>query len=637
MWITIMSVPPCTTVFFDVASTLAFVQISANGRHLSQPPRIYPEVAEVLKRLREIKGVRFGFIFYSCGVSEEEVRTHLEAATLGDFGNRLLVVPGRPTPPDTFERAAALARGGDGCEDTRLLFVGTQSADFELARWAGFLPVPHPTLVYAALHEPQPLRYLEIRVPATKDGTDWIQELRAQGVVPLLVTAEPVEGMSTSVYAVGDARTAAALDDLGFRVVRLGAPGDPQRTELYLMPSGNASRFFASGPAALQVLASTHEGTLVAFSSETSIESFEFVDSLDEHIRRLPPSVNFFQDRRTVAERATPLLQAAAADPISPCERAILDQHLKPDFMASIVAKYRVMGKEITGGPFGSRHVRHMGNGQAVESLVADLDEIAPGRITVERHCFPHIGTDLTNVVATLPASDKEMERQGIVVISAHLDSTGGRRFPTYQAAKDPAPGADDDASGMAAVLGAARAFAELALLGRPHREVRFALFNAEEVGMSGSQTYAQAQAAFDIQAAAVFQIDMIGFDRKPPSRFEVHAGVAGSATHNDAAAARSADQAALVAHLRPIITTLEETEIFDGKGDLGATRSDHLKFHAAGYPACWVTQDFFPDENGEDDLNPAYHTGGDTEIMEEYAAQIARLVAAAAWIAATR
>jgi hypothetical protein len=60
---------------------------------------------------------------------------------------------------------------------------------------------------------------------------------------------------------------------------------------------------------------------------------------------------------------------------------------------------------------------------------------------------------------------------------------------PGYQASVDSAPGADDDASGVAGVLSTARALLGLdAALSIPRREIRFVLFNAEEHGLVGSR-----------------------------------------------------------------------------------------------------------------------------------------------------
>lgn len=644
-----MSLPPCTTAFFDLTTTIAFVQISADGQQISTF-KVYPEAVEVLRDLTEEKGVRLGFIFQCGGISEEKVRAAMADAGLGGFDDRLLVVPTRPIPAGTYERAAALARADEGCEKARLVFVSTDAAELKTARKAaGFRTALLPRQAYRVLARGERLRYLRIQVPAAKAGDDWVSALRAQAVVPLHVTAAPLQGAPPIIYAVADTSAAAALDDLGFWVDRLGAPDQPRRTRLYLIRDdlqvrsgfltlmGNASKAFATSPAASRVLASTHEGYLVALPSDTSIESFRFAGSVEGHTRALSPSMSLLRDGSLVAPRPTLLHLAAAAKPLSPDERDILGRHFIPGDMESAVAKYVAMGKTTTGKPIGSRHVKHPGNQEAVEALVADLAAICSPRMTVERHCFPNAQAEFTNVVATLRASDEHMAGQGVVVVSAHLDSTAENSKGPFHPQTDPAPGADDDASGMAAVVETARAVAELASPGQPHREVRFALFNCEEVGKSGSETYADAQAALRIPAAAVFHIDMIGHGLKLPARFEVHAGFPlPDAPNAKDAKARSEEQAALIRHLCPLITLLE-TETFISPDEDGVSRSDHASFHGEGYPACWVTQDFFPDDEGLNDRNPAYHTACDTEIVAEYAAQIARLVAAAAWIAATR
>ncbi len=84
---------------------------------------------------------------------------------------------------------------------------------------------------------------------------------------------------------------------------------------------------------------------------------------------------------------------------------------------------------------------------------------------------------------------------QGAVLIGAHYDTV----WKT--------PGTDDNATGVAVVLEAARYFAE-----RPTpRTLRFAFFDAEEAGLQGSRRYA----ADDLRVAdlkAVLIVEMVGF-----------------------------------------------------------------------------------------------------------------------------
>ena len=66
-------------------------------------------------------------------------------------------------------------------------------------------------------------------------------------------------------------------------------------------------------------------------------------------------------------------------------------------------------------------------------------------------------------------------------------------------------------------MLAIARRFATLAKAGLPARTVRFVLFNAEEQGLVGSQAYARRAKARGEAIAAVWQMDMIGYNKLPP------------------------------------------------------------------------------------------------------------------------
>jgi carboxypeptidase Q len=79
------------------------------------------------------------------------------------------------------------------------------------------------------------------------------------------------------------------------------------------------------------------------------------------------------------------------------------------------------------------------------------------------------------NVIADLPGTNPNE----IVLIGAHFDSW------------DPAQGANDDGSGVAAILEAARVLKALGL--KPRRTIRFAFFSGEEQATLGSRAYVQA------------------------------------------------------------------------------------------------------------------------------------------------
>ena len=263
------------------------------------------------------------------------------------------------------------------------------------------------------------------------------------------------------------------------------------------------------------------------------------------------------------------------------------------------------------------------------------MSGIGHGRLVVRRHRFSHDGQLLETVAAELAGRG----RSGIVLGTAHLDSTGARQ-PGYRPALDDAQGADDDGSGTGSVLLAARAILALGTaLGVPRRAIRFVLFNAEEHGLVGSRAYARDQAAQRAPIVAVFQLDMMGYDVLPDRSFELHAGF----TPSTAVQNESLKLATLIATMVPLVSaTLPAPQVYpNGSGtDPAERRSDHYSFQVEGYAACLATEDFFAGPGPRSpapEPNPKYHLPADDFVNVEYAADIARAVTAAAWVTATR
>jgi Zn-dependent M28 family amino/carboxypeptidase len=104
------------------------------------------------------------------------------------------------------------------------------------------------------------------------------------------------------------------------------------------------------------------------------------------------------------------------------------------------------------------------------------------------------------NVIGTIRGSDPAL-RDEAVVIGAHMDHLGRPGDTMY-------PGADDNASGVAALLEIARAFAAS---GRaPRRTVIFAFWTGEEEGHLGSDHYVR-HPVWPLERTAVYlNLDMI-------------------------------------------------------------------------------------------------------------------------------
>jgi hypothetical protein len=108
------------------------------------------------------------------------------------------------------------------------------------------------------------------------------------------------------------------------------------------------------------------------------------------------------------------------------------------------------------------------------------------------------------NVVGVLPGTDPALADEA-VVIGAHYDHLGRVDGVVH-------PGADDNASGTAVVLGLARAFAAA---GGTSRTLVVALFGAEELGLIGSGHYVGRPPIPLARTVAMVNFDMVGRLRK--------------------------------------------------------------------------------------------------------------------------
>jgi Zn-dependent M28 family amino/carboxypeptidase len=110
------------------------------------------------------------------------------------------------------------------------------------------------------------------------------------------------------------------------------------------------------------------------------------------------------------------------------------------------------------------------------------------------------------NVVGVLPAADSESADE-YVVVGAHLDHVGpqgdGHLFP----------GANDNASGAAAVVAVAEALA--AREAPPQRNVVFVLFAAEEQGLHGSKAFVESGVVPPEKIVAMVNLDCVGYGER--------------------------------------------------------------------------------------------------------------------------
>jgi len=115
------------------------------------------------------------------------------------------------------------------------------------------------------------------------------------------------------------------------------------------------------------------------------------------------------------------------------------------------------------------------------------------------------VAMELNNVAGYIEGSDSILKNE-VIVFSCHYDhiGTSGSRVN---------PGADDDASGCAALLSIAKAFQSLEK--KPLRSILFLWLSGEEIGLFGSEAYIR-EPLFPLEKTiADLNIDMIGRDKE--------------------------------------------------------------------------------------------------------------------------
>jgi hypothetical protein len=156
---------------------------------------------------------------------------------------------------------------------------------------------------------------------------------------------------------------------------------------------------------------------------------------------------------------------------------------------------------------FESRHPLHPGHAKAVAYLMQQLSAI-PG-VVVQDIPTSYNGVRLDNIFATINPIGGEGFLGGAGMICAHFDSTANRTRG-WNPATDPAPGADDNATGTAALLEYARILAaDRASLQTP---IVLAFFDGEEYFFKGSLAYLQSLPSPN-PYRWVINIDMVGFN----------------------------------------------------------------------------------------------------------------------------
>jgi hypothetical protein len=237
---------------------------------------------------------------------------------------------------------------------------------------------------------------------------------------------------------------------------------------------------------------------------------------------------------------------------------------------------------------------------------------------SVDRHIVPD-----RNVVALLEGSDPRLKNEWVIV-SAHYDHNGADATQIFN-------GADDNGSGVVALIEIAEAYALAAKDGRrPKRSVLFAAWNSEERGLLGAWAYTEQPLAPLSTIAAVLNMDMIGRNEEIPvgggNRFaglEVQTAESNANALNLMAFSKVPDITATVEKANAGIG-LDLKKRYDNNSSNLLRRSDQWPFLQRGVPAMgFITG-----------LHPDYHTQYDRPEKINYVKmeKIARLVHQVSW-----
>ncbi len=163
-------------------------------------------------------------------------------------------------------------------------------------------------------------------------------------------------------------------------------------------------------------------------------------------------------------------------------------------------------------------------------------------------------------------------------LITAHYDNYSTNSTDTV-------PGADDNASGVSAVLEAARLLAGI----NPEYTLEFIAFDEEEIGLYGSRAYADSAFARGDSILGVLNMDMISWDGNNDGKMNVYLNTASNSIAEE-----------FIKTVQIYNINLTTVKSYNSGG------SDHYYFWQRGYKAITLI------ELGSD-FNPYYHTRQDT------------------------
>src|ERR1700722_2363928 len=339
-------------------------------------------------------------------------------------------------------------------------------------------------------------------------------------------------------------------------------------------------------------------------------------------------------------------LAAASARPDDHHDLRAAVREIDPNRIQTIITTLAGFGTRHTGS---SQTDPNRGIGAAISYVTGLMNDIAAtsgGRMTVQQQTFIQpvasnipVPTSITNVIATLPGTATP---ERFYVVTGHLDS----RCTNVLDFTDDAPGADDDASGVAVVLELARIFATREFKGT----LVFGIVDGEEQGLYGSTFMAQQMASAGNDVQGMVSNDIVGasqaFDGTKPDPHTLRMFSEGIPTNvtssqvsimqsvggeNDSLSRQLTRFAVEVA--TPDLTDMNIRPIW--RRDRYLRGTDSLSFQGQGYPACRLTEprENFNHEHQNVQVVNGVQLGDLLEFVDfDYVARVAKVNGALFW-----
>jgi hypothetical protein len=321
----------------------------------------------------------------------------------------------------------------------------------------------------------------------------------------------------------------------------------------------------------------------------------------------IPTATQTTPPKPTITPYPTPILKrpepgsVCSYDPLVAALMADFDQESWVNWIESLSGEKPVTidGETVT---IRTRFTDNLFNGdpdaRAFDFVVDQMQQMGykKNETLFEEPYHPFTGSEVENnwknLVVVIPGTDSALAQEQIL-LTAHLDSI------TETEPEERAPGADDNATGVATLMEAARILKGYEF----KRTIKLVFFTGEERGLHGSRAYISKHFKELNDIVGVLNLDMFGYDADNDHCFEMHVG-----------------QIPASNQIGGCLADTIENYGFDIKYDyliqdvIGA--SDHASFWNADVGAILVLENFDTNELengcGEIDKNPNYHSERD-------------------------